>query len=315
MAATLLTALALKLTITLIGVTGDSKCPTPQAVLAAISTMPFPAEASRHVSTLKAMGNSVSISLNNGAGIILGEKALEIPNDSSTSDCSGLAQAVALVLFVWETKAPHPDLPVPHLPESSARPAEVDAIASPPPKIEAVLQTHPTSHLHLELGAVPLGSVPIGSQVAFAGSLFAVLIGQERHYGLIFSLSGEAPRTAAVAGGEASWNRWSAALGGERRFAFGSFSAVAQADLAVALMIARGQEGLATDATAVNADAAVRLGGQLQWVLGRTHLFATGFAELWPIPQRLELQGTSSGSNLLPSVEFLFGFGIEEELF
>jgi hypothetical protein len=197
-------------------VASTTPCPTAAEVSAHLPATTASGPPDRAL--LRAAGSTLTLTLERADGSAVVERQIE-----AQGSCADLAQAVALIVTVWQAQE-HPDLPpAPTLLEHRA----------------------PAPSLSLEARTGVFASLA-GAVVSPGATLSAIL--WRRRWGLALAVSGTTLREEALGRGRAAWTRGALGLGVARRLLAGWVRLDLDVGALLGLTLARGS-GYQADAT------------------------------------------------------------------
>lgn len=298
-----------------VDVRGDTKCPTPAELSAALVGLvaPAAAPASPDVAELRAVAGVVSVRLVSAKGDVIAEKILP-----SSPSCAEKARTAAVVVAAWEARlragllgglsVPQPEraAPPPAPPpvvqvkvvEAPARPAVIVREVAPPP---------PPAPIQIEPGAAFLASVVSGE---LAAGVLAEAAFSRRDAGFAVGVAGLAVGTHAttLGPGQGTWRRLGGVVDGRARSSFGAVGLELRAGVALTALSVQGRAlPKPASATMFDAGALVGLRGKLR--SGSLAPFIEGTFAFWPSAHNLYLSGTNDSADL-PSAEALLSVGV-----
>ena len=270
-------------------VRGEGACPAPAAVEARLRALVPAADSEPHQLWLRSAEGRVDFELRR-QDLVLARRSLQ-----ARGSCDELAEAVALVAAVWETRS-RAEVGMPPL-----------SAASQPNNLAVTVQQRAIS--------VPAAAAPVVEVTGAAlGSLAAgdlrpgLLLGlslrvRDGGFGLAATLTGAPGHEVALPPGQARWSRWAVAVG--PRFQLGGERWFGALDGHLAVAVVR-TEGRAFSINHSQSGVDVGLGAALQGGVrvGRLSLFAALGLRRWLGRQDLTA-GDGSILQPLPGLEVL----------
>jgi hypothetical protein len=211
-------------------IAGESSCPSPDMVRAALDALDSPAPARRARVTVRERDGGLLLEFAWEGGGPTDTRALVVP-----SGCDARAQAAAVVVATWLGRLPPaPAATAPVLTAPAVAPAPVGV--APPPTTDA-----PRWWLGVGLGATAGGGVAPAARVELARARPG-----GAGVGWIASLQAPMPRNQSIGGGTSRWLRTALGLAGALGWRLGAVGLAVDLGPLAAIAIAWG-EGYPTD--------------------------------------------------------------------
>jgi hypothetical protein len=272
---------------------GDTTCPTPEQVTAALETMLSSADpgGDPHRAHLIASSDRVDIELHSSVGRLLAQRT--VTRDGS---CDELASAIAVVIATWEAELAGT---APELHVAATTNATTDRAGAADVRTRTT-----TTRAATELiagGGVLMTADRDG--LGFGGLGELAIARANRRVALRFAAIASSPRHERLATGAIAWHRQSLALGARVRLVGAHAIRVdGVADVALGLLTARG-EGFTENRAAYSFDPGVGGGARLVVPLGSLDLFAEATETWWLRGGTLQVTGVVDEIKQLPRHE------------
>ena len=295
-------------------VRGDTECPSPDELRAALLGLVAPATASTtpDVAELHGNGGSMTVRLLNAEGDAIAEKTLP-----AQASCGERARTAAVIVAAWEAhlrgglqgdlSVPPPPPPPPLPPPVAAPPARADLAPERPVTVVRAAPAATTPPLELEAGAAIVASVVSGH---VAPAALVEVVGALRGGWFAVGLGALAidTHTVALDAGAGAWRRLGATLDARVRSRWGRLELDVRAGAALTALAVEGRDlPGASGATLVDPGAFV--GARAQLHLGAFAPWLEGTAVLWPGSHTLYVARTSEAVDV-PAAEVLLGLGV-----
>jgi hypothetical protein len=275
-------------------VEGQTDCPTPDAVGAALAKLGGLTSAGAGDRIALAAGDEgLTVRWLDGAGHE--RHTWRLPRDGT---CQELADAAALVVAVWAGHVDAGRVPSPQLPE-----------AGPPVEPRAQLfASARRSRLAYEVAAALLVGWEPGAAASFGGSAVVTLGPRSSRFTARLALSAQSLQRHDIAIGRIGWTRPALSLGAQVRLARAALVFDLSIDAVAALLVLDGEGFHPTHQSYdfdPGLDVGVRLGYRLRWVTPFVEARLVG----WLRPQTAVLDGLGSRFDL-PRIDLWMSVGL-----
>jgi hypothetical protein len=309
-----------------IKVRGDTTCPTPAEVSAALvglvatapatAAAPVPA-APGDVVDLAGQNGSVSIRLSNAARELIAERRLP-----ASLSCDERARAAAVVVAAWEAR-------LRAITDPLARPVTIALVpppVPPPPSTTTLTGDHPVSPpspdlvlasaqlpspadapIQVQVDAALLASVAAAS-VSPAALVQATFLRRDAAFALGIGALAVGTHATSVAPGRGTWRRLGGLLELQSISRWRAVALSVHGGIALTALDIAGRS-LPTTAGAVFLDPGALLGARVRFRAGAVSPWLEAAAASWPRTHSLYVDG-SAASTPLPPFELLLGAGL-----
>lgn len=288
----------------LVRVGGASACPRPEEVEARLERrLPArPAGVEPDRATLDVAAGQLRLVLVRPDGTVVGEKRLD-----PKASCADMAEAVAIVIAIWERPlraggVPPPDLPAENRESSASAEARPERSGPAPAeaRAEAVVE-RPASpdrpEPPVDVGARPPWRFEIGAgfETVFPGGMPGALLDatlrSRAGFGPRIAFGGAWWNEAELGVGHVSWTRLTASLGLIHGWAGSRFFLDLREQFVAAALVARGR-GYDMTQTKVAFDPGIEAGLRSGVALSSSlRLWVDVGLAFWPVPQELRVEG------------------------
>ncbi len=282
----LLASIALGAAVAAVSVSGDARCPTPEAVAPALEAL-LPPEGEPHALELRALeeDEGVALALRGADGAVLAERTLR-----SSAPCADRAAAVAAIVAAWEVDLrSRPRARVP-----------LQRLEAPPP-------APPAEKVPVELSAAAFISADLGGGAAALSVTLA-----PGAWRLSAGAFGSALRQVPLAPGTAAASRAAVELAFGRAFQGLGARFELQLHVLGGALALRGS-GFEEDLSAVVPELGAGYSARATLGSGRLRPWLGLQAVVWPLKRTLVVGGASASASL-PLVEAFIGAGLCFEL-
>ena len=265
-----------------VSVLGGTSCPTPVEVEGRVARLLAPGspgvEPDRVV--LRAVPDGIRIELRRPDGAVVGERTLAT---GASPSCEDLAEAIAVVVVIWELPL-HPGLVPPPL-EPIAVAARTSAVA-----VQAHTGAPAPARWRFEMGAAFQTVLP---DVVPGVLIEGVARDTTSGWGARLALGGTWWSDAALGPGQVSWTRTMLALGVIRGWSRPSLFADLRGQVLVGALGAAGR-GFDETATSLAFDGGVGAGLRVgAWLGRRFAMWVDAGVTYWPIDQQIGVVGVA----------------------